>query len=89
MGINKQNIAYQKCDIGRGAHDCRSISARTIIGLFNYSSDDRTIILYEIDAGLQQCVRLPRSLCHHNAQIRTLHIVRNVFAVTEGIEPRS
>ena len=34
---------------------------------FNYCGDDRTITLYEIDAGLQQGVRLPRSLCHHKS----------------------
>ena len=36
-----------------------------VVITFNYSRDDRTITLHEIDAGLQQGVRLPRSLCHH------------------------
>ena len=26
---------------------------------------------------------------HHNAQIRTLYIIRNVFAVKANVEPRS
>ena len=43
--------------------------------------------------------RAPRSQCggqgfdppwvHHNAQIRTLYVVRNVFVVTTEIDPRS
>ena len=35
-----------------------------VVITFNYSDDDRTITLKEIDAGIQQGVRLPRSLCH-------------------------
>lgn len=42
-----------------------------VVITFNYSGDDRTITLKEIDAGLQQGVRLPRSLCHHCKIIRT------------------
>ena len=37
-----------------------------VVMTFNYSGDDRTITLKEIDAGLQQGVRLPHSLCHQN-----------------------
>ena len=37
-----------------------------VVLTFNYSSDDRTITLHEIDAGLQHGVRLPRSLSHHS-----------------------
>jgi len=36
-----------------------------VVLTFNYSDDDRTITLNEIDAGLQLGVRLPRSLFHH------------------------
>ena len=35
-----------------------------VVITFNYSGDDRTITLKEIDAGIQQGVRMPRSLCH-------------------------
>ena len=35
-----------------------------VVITFNYSRDDRTITLKEIDAGLQQGVRLPRLLSH-------------------------
>ena len=44
------------------------------------NGDDRTITLNEIDGELQQDVRISTSDAHHDAQIRTLHIVRNVFA---------
>ena len=35
-----------------------------IVLTFNYSEDTRTITLNEIDAGLEQGVRLPRALSH-------------------------
>ena len=35
-----------------------------VVLTFNYSGDDRTITLNEIDAGLQHGVRLPRAMCH-------------------------
>ena len=37
-----------------------------IVLTFNYSGDDRTVTLREIDAGLQHGVRLPRALCHQS-----------------------
>ena len=42
-----------------------------VVLTFNYSGDDRTITLNEIDAGLKQGVRIPRAMSHHNARIRT------------------
>lgn len=36
-----------------------------VVLTFNYSGDDRTITLNEIDAGLQHGVRLPRAFVHH------------------------
>lgn len=36
-----------------------------VVLTFNYSGDDRTITLNEIDGGLQQGVRLPKALGHH------------------------
>lgn len=38
-----------------------------VVITFNYSGNDRTITLHEIDAGLQHGVRMPRSLCHQKA----------------------
>ena len=35
-----------------------------VVLTFNYSGDNRTITLMEIDAGLQQGVRLPGMLSH-------------------------
>lgn len=40
-----------------------------VVLTFNYSGDNRTITLHEIDAGLQQGVRLPRALCHQKQQL--------------------
>lgn len=39
-----------------------------VVLTFNYSGDDRTITLQEIDAGLQQGVRLPRGAAYHSSQ---------------------
>ena len=41
-----------------------------VVLTFNYSRDDRTITLMEIDSGLQQGVLLPRALCHHKKDSR-------------------
>jgi len=37
-----------------------------VVLTFNYSGDNRTITLKEIDAGLEQGVRLPRALSHQS-----------------------
>ena len=39
-----------------------------VVLTFNYSGDDRTITLHEIDAGLQHGVRLPRAMCHQKGR---------------------
>lgn len=36
----------------------------TVVLTFNYSGDRRTITLKEIDAGLQQGIRIPRAVVH-------------------------
>ena len=51
-----------------------------VVITFNYSGDDRTIILKKIDARIQQGIRLPRSLCH---QLRNSHH-RSVSASPEN-----
>lgn len=38
-----------------------------VVLTFNYSGDDRTITLHEIDAGLQQGVRMPRAVSHQTS----------------------
>ena len=42
-----------------------------IVLTFNYSGDNRTITLKEIDAGLEKGVQLPRSSSHQMDIIRT------------------
>ena len=42
-----------------------------IVLTFNYSGDRRTMTLKEIDGGLQQGIRIPRAVVHHETQIRT------------------
>ena len=39
-----------------------------VVFTFNYSGDDRTITLNEIDSGLEQDVRLPSSMFHHQSR---------------------
>ena len=38
-----------------------------VVLTFNYSGDDRTITLKEIDGGLQQGVRIPRAVVHQKS----------------------
>ena len=52
---------------------------------FNYSEDGKVLTLHEIDGGSGHSIRIPSGFVHHETQIRTLHIVRNVFALTKGI----
>ena len=42
-----------------------------VVLTFNYSGDDRTITLHEIDGGLGHSIRIPSAVVHHDAQIRT------------------
>ena len=56
---------------------------KTDQGLENHYVSDLT--LHKIDGGSGHSIRIPGSFIHHETQIRTLHIVRNVFALTERI----
>ena len=77
LGLKKEHILYflhQFSQMDYTDEDCQKRLIKTFVNsvfvyddkvvmTFNYSGDDRTITLKEIDAGLQQGVRLPRSLC--------------------------
>ena len=87
LGLKKEHILYflhRFVDMDYTDEACQKQLIKTFVNsvfvyddkvviTFNYSGDDRTITLKEIDAGLQQGVRLPRSLCH---QIRN-HLSEN------------
>ena len=78
LGLKKEHIVYflhRFADMDYTDEACQKQLIRTFVNsvfvyddkvvlTFNYSGDDRTITLHEIDAGLQQGVRLPRALCH-------------------------
>ncbi len=78
LGLKKEHILYflhRFSEMDYTDEDCQKRLIKTFVNsvfvyddkvvlTFNYSGDDRTITLKEIDAGLQQGVRLPRSLCH-------------------------
>ena len=81
LGLKKEHILYflhRFADMDYTDEACQKQLIKTFVNsvfvyddkvviTFNYSGDDRTITLKEIDAGLQQGVRMPRSLCHqHN-----------------------
>ncbi len=82
LGLKKEHILYflhQFANMDCADPECQKQLIKTFVNsvfvyddkvvlTFNYSGDDRTITLHEIDAGLQQGVRLPRALCHHNTQ---------------------
>ena len=56
-----------------------------VVLTFDYSEDGTVLTLHEIDGGSGHSIRIPSGFVHHETQIRTLHIVRNVFALTKGI----
>ena len=86
LGLKKEQILYflhgfADMDIHDAA--CRKQLIKTFVNsvfvyddkvvlTFNYSGDNRTITLHEIDAGLQQGVHLPRAMFHHKSSFRLL-----------------
>ncbi len=78
LGLNKEHILYflyQFTNMDYTDIECQKRLIKTflnsvfvyddkIVLTFNYSEDNRTITLNEIDAGLQQGVLLPRALSH-------------------------
>lgn len=97
LGLKKEHILYflhRFVDMDYTDEACQKQLIKTFVNsvfvyddkvviTFNYSGDDRTITLHEIDAGLQQGVRMPRSLCHQTAKIRT-HGVRILYFQLHG-----
>lgn len=79
LGLKKEHILYflhQFANMDHTDIECQKRLIKIFVNsvfvyddkvvlTFNYSGDDRTITLHEIDAGLQQGVRLPRALYHH------------------------
>ena len=85
LGLNKERILHflhqftnmdytdiecQKCLIKIFLNSVFVYDDKVVL-TFNYSGDNRTITLKEIDAGLQQGVRLPRALSHQTDIART------------------
>ena len=84
LGLNKERILYflhQFADMDYTDIECQKRLIKTFLNsvfvyddkvvlTFNYSGDNRTITLPEIDAGLQQGVRLPRALSHQKRALR-------------------
>ncbi|MBQ8504167.1 MAG: hypothetical protein IJ491_07810, partial [Clostridia bacterium] len=78
LGLNKERILYflhQFTDMDYTDPECQKRLIKTFLNsvfvyddkvvlTFNYSGDNRTITLTEIDAGVEQGVRLPRALSH-------------------------
>ena len=78
LELKKEHILYflhRFADMDHTDETCRKQLIKTFVNAvfvyddkvvltFNYSGDNRTITLQEIDAGLQQGVHLPRSLFH-------------------------
>ena len=78
LGLKKEHILYflqQFANMDYTDIECQKRLIKTFVNsvfvydnkvvlTFNYSGDDRTITLNEIDAGLQQSVRMPKSMAH-------------------------
>ena len=78
LGLKKEQIVYflhRFAEMDYTDFNCQKQLIKTFVNsvfvyddkvvlTFNYSGDDRTITLMEIDGGLQQGVLLPRALCH-------------------------
>jgi len=85
LGIKKEHILYflhKFTEYDYEDIECQKRLIKTFINsvfvyddkvvlTFNYSGDNRTITVKEIDAGLVTGVRLPRAMCHHTGIIRT------------------
>ena len=95
LGLKKEHIVYflhQFANMDYTDLECQKRLIKTFINsvfvyddkvvlTFNYSGDNRTITLMEIDAGLQQGVRLPSMLSHQKYTTRLGGIF---FGVEQG-----
>lgn len=82
LGLKKEHILYflqQFANMDYTDVECQKRLIKTFVNsvfvydnkvvlTFNYSGDDRTITLNEIDAGLQQSVRMPKSMAHQEKE---------------------
>ena len=80
LGLKKEHILYflrRFADMDYTDEVCQKQLIKTFVNsvfvyddrvvlTFNYSGDDRTITLHEIDAGLQRGVQLPRAMSHQS-----------------------
>lgn len=92
LGLKKEHILYflhRFAEMDVSDEDCQKQMIKIFVNsvfvyddkvvlTFNYSGDDRTITLQEIDAGLQQGVRLPRGAAYHSSQAS--YRLRRVFS---------
>ena len=97
LGLRKEHIVYFLHRFSAmDCHDrnCQKQLIRTFLNsvfvyddkvvlTFNYSGDDRTITLREIDAGLQQGVCLPRASFHHKSTVILIEL-RWTFSMPEN-----
>lgn len=84
LGLSKEQILYflhRFADMDYTDVSCQKQLIKTFVNsvfvyddkvvlTFNYSGHDRTITLHEIDAGLQQGVRMPRAMFHQHLRSR-------------------
>ena len=103
LGLKKEHIVFflhQFAGMDYSDADCQKRHIKTFVNsvfvydnkvvlTFNYSGDNRSMTLKEIDAGLQQGVRIPETNAYQKLQIRTLHIVRNEPAFNSTIPSKS
>ena len=82
LGLKKEHIVFflhQFAEIDYSDIDCQKRLIKTFLNsvfvyddkvvlTFNYSGDDRTITLHEIDAGLQQGIRIPNAVVHQKEE---------------------
>ncbi len=87
LGLKKEHILYflhRFAEMDYTDEECQKQLIMTFVNsvfvyddkvvlTFNYSGDDRTITLNEIDAGLQHGVRLPRAMCQQCARRCAMH----------------
>ena len=62
-GMGYSDVAYQKRLIKTFVNSVFVYDDKVVL-TFHYSGDRRTITLKEIDAGLQQGIRIPRAVVH-------------------------
>lgn len=77
-GMDYSDVACQKRLIKTFLNSVFVYDDKVVL-TFNYSGDRRTITLKEIDAGLQQGIRIPRAVVHHERNLLTEPVRRFFF----------